>query len=107
MDHDAIRWAWQQCPSPMAKLLLLALAFASEEAETPGICQVGIKQLGPMTGLSRSTVFRALAELEAARLIRRDRQGHHHDATIYQLALNYWTPQAAAAAIDRRLTHEL
>ena len=73
MAIAAIEWAFNQStPNPSAKLVLLALA---DHADEHGHCWPGIARIEQRTGLSRSTVIRALAELETGRLIERTRRG--------------------------------
>jgi DNA-binding transcriptional MocR family regulator len=73
MAIAAIEWAFNQpTPNPSAKLVLLALA---DHADEHGHCWPGIGRIEQRTGLSRSTVIRALAELETGRLIERTRRG--------------------------------
>ena len=63
----AEQWAWKQkTPSPVTKLLLVALA---DNADEDGVCWPGVKHLMIKTGLSERTVRRSLRLLEAERLM--------------------------------------
>jgi DNA-binding transcriptional MocR family regulator len=73
MAIAAIEWAFtQRLDNPTAKLVLLALA---DHADSNGLCWPSISRIEQRTGLSRSSVIRALADLEERRLIARTRRG--------------------------------
>lgn len=73
MAIATIAWAFEQrLANPTAKLVLLALA---DHADGNGLCWPSISRLEQRTSLSRSSVIRALAELEQLRLIERTRRG--------------------------------
>jgi len=73
MAIAAIEWAFEQClPNPSCKLVLLALA---DHADKHGLCWPSIARIEQRTSLSRSSVIRALAQLEKLRLIVRTRRG--------------------------------
>ena len=63
MSVHAYAWAWQQpTASPNQKLVLMAMC---EFADSTGLCWPSMATLARMTGLHRSTVFRALDDLIA------------------------------------------
>lgn len=73
MAIAAVAWAFEQrLANPSAKLVLLALA---DHADGNGMCWPSLARLEQRTSLSRSSVIRALADLESRRLIVRTRRG--------------------------------
>jgi len=75
MSYKATNWAYEMKLSSPAKPVLVALADMADEAAT---CYPGQERLAEMTGLSVSTVSRALRRLEAlGLLVREHRYGAH------------------------------
>ncbi|MCU0974069.1 MAG: DnaT-like ssDNA-binding domain-containing protein [Burkholderiales bacterium] len=83
MSREARDWAWTLEVSPPQKLVVLALA---EHADEFGDCWPSLTRLSDLTGLARSTVTEALAALETARLIDRQR-GSSGRTTRYRLLI--------------------
>lgn len=80
MSVDATRWAWvQQCKSSH-KIVLLSLADRANEHH---VCWPSIKRLAKDTCANEKTVRAALAALELAGLIRRERR--HGTSDLYRL----------------------
>lgn len=78
MSLKAMRWAWvQQCPSALAKLLLLRLA---DHANKVGECWPAFGQMAKDCGIDRRTAIRHLKNLEKAGLlaIHRDEGKRNH-----------------------------
>ena len=68
MSIDASRWAWTQQINPSQKIVLLSLA---DRADEDGYCYPSIKRLELDCSMTRRTIQRNLAELEALNLIER------------------------------------
>ena len=68
MSVEASTWAWQQSVPSGAKLVLLALA---DHADQNGFCWPGADGLSKKCGLSKSSIWRHIAELEASGLLAR------------------------------------
>lgn len=64
--YKATAWAWEQALPPSQKLVLLNLAGRADQAFS---CFPSLPTICGDTNLSRSTVLRALAALEAADLV--------------------------------------
>lgn len=71
MGIQAIAWAFAQHIQPSTKLVLLALA---NHADHTGQCWPGIDRLVQLTGMHRSSVFRAIEALVLARLVVREQR---------------------------------
>lgn len=84
MSIEARNWAWALDVPPSRKLVALALA---EHANNHRECWPSISRLEQFTGLARSTVADALADLESRRLISRNTGGPGR-STHYHLGLN-------------------
>jgi DNA-binding transcriptional MocR family regulator len=70
MAHKATTWAWEaDTPTVYAKLVLLNLADHADHSFT---CFPSLNRIIAQTKLSKSTVIRALRDLEAAGLIKRE-----------------------------------
>lgn len=85
------RWAWSQTLTSSRLLVLLNL---TERASEAGECYPSIARISQDTHLNRKTIIGALADLEAAGLIRKNRQAG--TSTRYQLNL-----QSAALAVPK------
>jgi hypothetical protein len=70
-----------------AKWVLVTLAQQCREAGSPNTCRPSLARLAELTELGRSTVKRALADLERAGLLGRSRGGGDQ-STVYTLALD-------------------
>jgi len=69
MSIHAIKWAWsKQCPSPTAKLVLVALA---DHANADGECWPTMKSVAELAGVSPRTVHDHIKALEDAGLLER------------------------------------
>jgi hypothetical protein len=69
MSLEALNWARKQQCEPAAKLLLLAIANHLNE---DGYCWPSVRTLQEWSCLSRASVFRHLAALQAMNIIRRE-----------------------------------
>ncbi|MBW4033005.1 MAG: helix-turn-helix domain-containing protein [Acidobacteria bacterium] len=78
MSYKATAWAYDLPLKGPAKPVLTALADFADEA---GSCYPGQEQLALMTGLSLSTVARAIRRLEQMELLTRE---HRYDARGYR-----------------------
>lgn len=65
-SYRALEWAWTRDISPTSKLVLVNLAGRVDQAYS---CYPSSRLISEETGLSRATVFRVLARLEADDLI--------------------------------------
>lgn len=98
MSSYAIRWAWQQgVDQPMTKLVLVTLAWHHNQ-ET-GQCNPSIDRIASMTGLSRATIFRALANLNHYGLIAYERG--HGRMNSYELKLDMMLPGRERSAYSK------
>lgn len=88
MSVHASKWAWsQECPTPTAKLVLMALA---DHANADGECYPTMKRVAELADCSTRTVSRAIQALEDAGLVRRVErrmQGGEYRGWLYQLAM--------------------
>ena len=85
MSIAALNWAWRQELPPMEKLALVAIA---DFADGTGSCFPGQGRLVDMTGMSQATLKRAIAAMEAAGLLSRERRTDkrgHRTSDRYQL----------------------
>lgn len=85
MSIAALNWAWRQELPPMEKLALVAIA---DFADGTGSCFPGQGRLVYMTGMSQATLKRAIAAMEAAGLLSRERRTDkrgHRTSDRYQL----------------------
>ncbi|GAA2823200.1 helix-turn-helix protein [Leucobacter komagatae] len=72
MSNEAIHWAWKQgTGSPVTKLILHVLADLADENHS---CFPSIEHIVAKVEASEKTVRRKLEDLEAARLIRKERR---------------------------------
>lgn len=78
MSYQATNWAYGLELKAPAKPVLVALADMADEAHT---CFPSQARLAHMTGFDQRTVRRAIAQLEAVELIRRERR---HDGRGYR-----------------------
>ena len=94
---------------PNAKLILYALA---SRADDNGYCYPSVNRIARDTALSRRTVQRRLAALEAGKFIerhlrRRVDSPRHHDTTIYRLVVSlgrYSVHDDAGGSVTRAST---
>lgn len=87
MSVKALTWAFEQKLKPTQKIVLLALA---DHANDSGECWPGINKLCEKAGVSRSTLKRALEELEENGFIQRQerkRQNGSQTSNLYFLTL--------------------
>jgi len=87
MSAEASAWAWAQEPrSSGAKLILLCLA---DQADPLGQCRATGYELAGKCRLTRSTVFKHLAELETHSFLVRSKQRKEtrQSANHYELLL--------------------
>lgn len=71
MGIRAMLWAWNWTLSPTQKMVLIALAWHSDDG---GSCWPSQTRLARLSGLSERSVRRAARELEQQNLIRRHRR---------------------------------
>ena len=87
MSVAALKWAYAQTGiSPTAQAVLSLLAYRYND--TKGCCYPGVARIASDTNLGRSTVLRALAELEEQGLItieKRGGSGAGRQTNIYRL----------------------
>lgn len=84
MSYKATNWAYDLPILGPQKFVLVALADMADEA---GSCYPSHSRLSQMTGLSASTVKRALERLEEGEYIRRERR---HDKNGYRTSDRYY-----------------
>lgn len=102
MSYKATNWAYEMKLTGPAKPVLVALADMADEAAT---CYPGQDRLAEMTGLSLSTVSRALRRLEAlGLLVREHRYGAHGYRTSdrYRLQLTVDLPESLPVTVPTR-----
>lgn len=94
MSFIALRWAVRQRGLPItAKLLLVQLAEYASDHSGNETCWPSVNTLVLDTGLSRASIFRALAVLEQASLIAREGRTRSQ-STMYLLKLDAHTSAA-------------
>ena len=86
MSIAANQWAWTRRCSPGAKLLLLALADHCNGRPGGCECWPSMARLSDMTGFSKASICRHLAELEQQGHIRRVRS-NGRTSTVYRLQM--------------------
>src|SRR5690625_2197127 len=75
MSYEASVWAYdQQGLTSSQKSVLVAVAFRAREKHGVTSCYPGHEELSKMTGLSRRTIIRAISDLEAKKLLHRERR---------------------------------
>ncbi len=75
MSVHAAKWAWSQdCPSPTAKLVLMALA---DHANADGECWPTMKTVAELAGVSQRSVHNHVKALETAGLVERVERRMH------------------------------
>ena len=90
MAIHALHWAFAQPINTSAKFVLVAIA---NHANAHGLAWPGVDRLAAMTGMHRATVFRALDQLLAARLL--ERETRPGQSNLYRL------PEAATSRMVR------
>lgn len=89
MSMKAVNWALDQSVSGSAKAVLIVISFRFNESS--GDCFPGVKRIAKDAGLSRSTVLRALSELQRSGLLQvesRPGSGSGRLTNIYRLPLH-------------------
>lgn len=102
MSYKATGWAYDLPLKGAPKPVLVALADMADEAAS---CYPGQERLSAMTGLSVKTVSRALARLEAAGLIKRERRFDafgHRTSDRYHLQLTVTLPESLTDNLPTR-----
>lgn len=88
MSIKALQWAWEQnVPNSSRKLVLLALA---DRANDDGECWPGIASLSEKCSISRSTLIRAVEDLEEQGLLEvtnRPGDGSGRMTNLYRLPI--------------------
>lgn len=88
MSVEASAWAWRQ-PMSSSGALLVLLALA-DHADRTGFCWPGAEGLAAKCQLSRSTIWRHIADFEAANIVTRTRRSSSggRRSNSYQLHLD-------------------
>lgn len=97
MSNEAINWAFRQDVPMARKFVLIVLANYADESHS---CYPGQKKIAAQIGSSVETVRRALADLEAGGLIRRQRRNResgHRSTDRYVLPVDEPTGQFEGA----------
>ena len=88
MSVDAIKWAWKQSTGLKSTEKYLLIYLSDRYNEEQGFAWPSISRMSKDTGISKSSIKRALNRLEALGYIRRQRRYKPEDGSQFTSAIH-------------------